>query len=439
MKPIICKRDINTNLPSTCKRWQTDDTLAILSCNRAVPESAFWLWHTASGRLERLVVPYPEEASTMADVIANPPVERWHPPTQGHLEYLARYQLSPHTGLAAGAGRLVCGQLSGLNTYLLDARAGTYAPLCRNEPPDFWSYSPTPDLSPDGDRLVTARWQIYNDGTPADETHYSELISVDLQSGIETVHARTPIADNIHEVEVLPDGLHVLLNEFLISLNSPPPDMAGADPRTRFETLRKIGVRPSRMGLVDIQTGDYTEWTCPWPAPAHVVVDPDDPAVFYLACHNAAIYDGVMYLFGPGCLVKLRIRDRQFKVEGHYSHPAFHRLSTHEIVTCRGRKAIAVTIYPNRCELIDAERFTRIAVIDLFPVAYREAGGLATPDSQIESAFSLCGTGTEDMLVLSGSRRIYVVDLRYDPPSLESLVYNDDPDWVVRAHMARLA
>ncbi len=437
MKPITCKRDIITNLPSACKRWQTDDTLAILSCSLAAPESAFWLWHTASGRLERLVVPYPEDAATMAAVIANQPPERWKPPTQTSLAYLARYQLAPHTAQAAGAGRMVCGQLSGLNTYLLDARAGTYTPLCRNKPP-AWSYSPTPDLSPERDRLVTARWQIYNDGTPADETRYSEIISVDLQSGIETVHARTPIADNIHEVEVLPDGRHVLLNEFLISLNSPPPDMAGADPRAHFEAVRKIGVRPSRMGLVDIQTGDYTEWTCPWPSPAHVVVDPDDPTVFYLACHNMVIHEGAMYLFGPGCLVKLRIRDRQFKVEGHYTHPAFHRLSTHEIVTCRGRKAIAVTVYPNRCELIDAERFTRLAVIDLYPVARMDGGELALPNNPLESAFSVCNTGTEDMLVLSGSRRIYVVDMRQAPPSVESLLYNPEPNWVVKAHMGRL-
>jgi hypothetical protein len=438
MKPITCIRDVNTDLPSACKRWQADDTMAILACNRTAPESAFWLWHTASGRLERLVVPYPEEAAAMAKVIVNRPPEQWQPPTQAHLEYLARYQLAPHTAQAAGTGRLVCGQLFGLNTYLLDARAGTYTPLCRNEPPT-WTYSPTPGLSPEGDRLVTARWQVHNDGTPADETHFSEIVSIDLRSGTETIHARTPIADNIHEVEVLPDGRHVLLNEFMACLNGPPPDMPETDARARFEAFREIGVRPSRLALVDMQTGDCATWTCPWPAPAHFVADPDDPAVFYLACHNMAIHAGRMYLFGPGCLVKLRIRDRRFTVEGLYTHPAFHRLSTHELVTCRGRKAIAVTVYPNRCELIDAERFTRLAVVDLYPLARRDAGGVALPDNQLESAFSVCGTGTEDLLVLSGSQRIYVVDLRTDPPNVESLVYNPDPNWVVRAHMARLS
>jgi hypothetical protein len=437
-KVITCRRDVSSELPSACSRWESDDTVAILACNRAAPESAFWLWNAVGGRLERLVVPYPEEAATMAEVISNRPPERWQPPSRAHVDYLARYQLSPHTALATGPGRLVCGQLAGLNTYLLDTRAGTYAPLCRNEPP-AWAYSPTPGLSPDGDRLFTARWQVYNDGTPADATHYSEIVSIDLRDGCETVHSRTPIADNVHEVEVLPDGRHVLLNEFMTGLNGSPHNQAGTDPLARLEALRKIGIRASRMALVDLQTGDCATWTCPWPAPAHVVADPDDPAVFYLACHNMVINAGVMYLFGPGCLVKLRVQDGRFQVEGHYTHAAFHRLSTHEIVTCRGRKAIAVTVYPNRCELIDAERFTRLAVIDLYPIARLDAGGLQVPDNQIESAFSVCGTGTEDLLILSGSRRIYVVDLRPDPPHVESLMYNADPKWVVRAHMARMA
>jgi hypothetical protein len=67
-----------------------------------------------------------------------------------------------------------------------------------------------------------------------------------------------------------------------------------------------------------------------------------------------------------------------------------------------------------------------------------EAGGLSLPDNQTESAFSVCGTSTEDMLILSGSRNIYVVDLCPDTPRVETLVYNSDPNWVVRAHMARM-
>ena len=438
MTTINCIRDKITNLPSACSRLQTDDTLAILCCNRNAPESAFWLWSPASGHLERLVVPYPEDAAVMSEVIVNRPPERWRPPTTARIESLARYQLSPHTALPAGSGRLVCGQLAGLNTCLLDTRTGTYSSLNRNEA-SAWTYSPTPGPGPGGDVLFTARWQVYNDFSPADETHYSEVVAINLRDGTETVHARTPIADNIHQVEILPDGRHVLLNEFMTGLNGTPPDPAGTDPRSRLETLRCIGVRPSRMALVDLQTGDCATWTCPWPAPAHLVVDPDDPAVFYLACHNMAIHAGEMHLFGPGCLVKLRIRDNRFIVEGHYSHPMFHRLSTHALVTCRGRKAIAVTVYPNRCELIDAEGFTSLGVVELYPIARMDGNGISLPDNQLESAFSVCGTGTEDLLILSGSQRIYVVDLRCDPPHVETLVYNDDPAWVVRAHMARLS
>jgi hypothetical protein len=75
----------------------------------------------------------------------------------------------------------------------------------------------------------------------------------------------------------------------------------------------------------------------------------------------------------------------------------------------------------------------------VYPIARLDAGGLSLPNNQLESAFSVCGTGTEDLLILSGSRRVYVVDLRPDPPRVESLVYNANPDWDVRAHMALLA
>jgi hypothetical protein len=439
MTAITCKTDLRARLQSECPRWNPDDTLVILSCNMLTPEAAFWLWTPALARLERLVVSYHEDAATLAEVIRNRPPDRWRPSSTTRQESMARYALSPHTAFSVGSGSLVCGQLNGINTYRMDTKARTYSPLCRNELPPVWSYSPTPGLNAARDQLFTARWQINNENSPADAMHYSEIIGIELGTGTERVYARTPIADNIHQVAVLSDERHVLLNEFRTGLNSPSSDLSSIDMRGRLESLRQIGVKSSRIALVDLDTGDYTAWTCPWPAPAHIVFDPDDPTVFYLACHNMVIDSGEMYLFGPGCLAKVRILGKKFRVEGHYSHNTFHRLSTHAIVTCRGRKAIAVTVYPNRCEIIDAESFTRITSIELYPIARLDADGLTLPNNQTASAFSVCGTRTEDLLVLSGSQCIYVVDTSSEPPTVESLVYNEDPAWVVRAHMAKLS
>lgn len=440
MTPKTCKADPTATLRSECPRWNPDDTLVILSCNVAVPEGAFWLWNPASGSLDRLVVPCYEEAAALVETLRNRHPDRWLPSDRAEQEALARYMLSPHTALPVRAGILVSASLFGTTTYLLDTKAGTCSALCRNEPQPVWTYSPTPGLNADRDRLFTTRWRVDDNDSHDDATGYSEIIGIDLGNGTEKVYARAPIADNIHDVAVLQDQRHILLNEFQTGLNARPPGSSATGRLEYFEALRQIGTRQSRLALVDLETGDCTTWTCPWPAPAHVVFDPDDPNVFYLVCHNMAVVEGKLYLFGPGCLVRLRIRGREFQVEAHYSHSTFYRLSTHNMVTYRGRKAIAVTVYPNRCEIIDAESFTCLASIDLYPIARLEAGRLAFPDHHAESAFSVCGVKSDDLLVLSGTQRIYVVDLRLDPPAvIESLVYNADPNWVVRAHMACLA
>lgn len=433
-----CRRDAPITLPPSRVDWRSDDVFAIYLGCRDLPQSAFWLWHPALARIQRLTFSYPEEAALMARVINNRPAHWWRPPNQARIESLACYQLAPHTALAFGKGLVVCGQMAGLDTCLLDTTTNTYASLCNN-PAGEWAYCPTPGLSADRTHVLTARWPIYSDQIQVDDTHYSEIVRIDPTAGTEAVLTRVAIADSIHQVAPLPDGTHVLLNEFRTGLNDSVPDLTALDPHTRLGVLRRIGVTPSRVGLLDLRTGECTMWTCPCPAPAHIVVDPDDPSVFYLACHNMVIHKGQMYLLGPGCLIKAQIVDGQIQMVAHYGHPKLYRASTHQLVRYRGRKAIAVTVYPNRCELIDTESFTCLLAFDLFPIVTHDERGTTIPDYAAENAFSVCATGTPDVLALSGSRRLYIADLRSDTPHIESVIYNDDPNWTTRGHMAQIA
>ncbi len=435
---LMCSAHLSEGIQLLCSRWNPDDTMVILSGHRTAPESAFWLWNPATPRLERTVLSHADDVAALTKVIHERPPGRWRPATPEAQESLARYMLNPHTACPVRDGLLATAPLFGLNTYLVDAGTGARKHLCRNDSPPVWTYASTPGLTADRRQLFTARWHIQNHFSQMDQTHYSEVISVDLKDGKETVHARTPISDNIHQVAVMRDERHILLNEFLAEFPSEPAGLKREHYRERLETLRRIGIPRSRLALVDIQTGDCAVWTCPCPAPSHLVADPDDPSVYYLACHNMVVVSGELYLPGPGCLIKLRIRNHGLHMEGHYSHNGFYRLSTHDVMTYRGRKAIAVTVYPNLCEIIDADRFVRLASIELYPIARLTASGLTVPDHRLESAFSVCRLRSEDLLVLSGSRRIYLVDLKSDPPVVESFIYNSDPNWTVRAHMTSL-
>ncbi|MBF0543913.1 MAG: hypothetical protein HQM08_05760 [Candidatus Riflebacteria bacterium] len=438
MTSITCKTDLKTSLKSKCSRWAPNDTLAIISGNREAPEGAFWLWNPSQGILERLLIPYPEDASTLFQVILNRPPQQWKPATVEGQQSLSRYMLFPHTAFQISSGVVASGPLNGINTYLLDIKAKKYSAICSNESSPYWTYSPTPGINAAKNKLYTTRWLQEIDKQSAEKPQHSDIICIDLNSKTEKICFPSPISDNVHQVVVMQDQRHLLLNEFQTGLNGPIPELSAIAPNKHAEILKQIGVKSSRLALVDLETGDSTTWECPCPAPAHLVFDPDDPNVFFLACHNMVIASGQMYLFGPGCLIKLRIKGKEFHVEGHYTHSTFHRLSTHEIVTYHGRKAIAVTVFPNRCEIIDTESFTRLALIDLYPIARIDANGLALPDHPNESAFSVCGVNSPDLLVLSGSQRIYVVDTSANTPVIETLVYNTDPNWVVRAHMALL-
>ncbi|MBF0543912.1 MAG: hypothetical protein HQM08_05755 [Candidatus Riflebacteria bacterium] len=430
-----CRTDPATELRSGFSRWKQNDTIVIPAYHRNNPEGAFWVWKPALGKLERLVFSYNKDYDTLLTALRSSQ-RRWMTQNPVKQEFLVRHLLSSHSVQSLRKGAFISGPLNGINTYLLDIEAQTYSPLCKIEKPPAWSYSPTPGIAPTGDQIFTARWPFLNESDPDDSKHYSEVVGIDLKTGIEKVYARTPVSDNIHQLAVLPNGQQVLLNEFLTDLNGPMPEFTDTDSHKRFETLRQIGVRPSRLVLVDLQTGDYTVWTSPWPAPTHVVFDPDDPAVFYLVCHNIAVISGKMHLFGPGCLVRMRIKNREFQVEGHYSHDTFHRLASHDIVTYHGRKAIAITVFPNRCEIIDADRLICLTSIELYPIAKLEEQGLTLPDLNAEYAFSVCSVGSDDVLVLNASRHIYVVDLRPNIPKMETLFYNETSEWVSRAHIA---
>jgi len=65
MNAAICEKDVGVELPSVCRRWEADDALVIPAFNPIAPEGAFWLWNSASGRLERLLVQYRNEAAAL--------------------------------------------------------------------------------------------------------------------------------------------------------------------------------------------------------------------------------------------------------------------------------------------------------------------------------------------------------------------------------------
>jgi hypothetical protein len=164
-------------------------------------------------------------------------------------------------------------------------------------------------------------------------------------------------ADSLHQLSVSADRRFLILTEMGLQ----PADPAAS---TR-KGMRSREIIPSGILVLDLKTGH--RWRLPVLTAAHVEFDPADPEVCYLSEHNIGLFGVKVGIFGPGRILKFRLKQSGPELLGQFTAPAFHRITTHIVFRHREKILIGVTGYPHTVFLIDAATMELYLTLEMDP------------------------------------------------------------------------
>jgi hypothetical protein len=170
-------------------------------------------------------------------------------------------------------------------------------------------------------------------------------------------------SDSLHQLWLSPDRKFLVLTE--LGLYS--EENASAESENLKISVEKHKhnreLIPSRILILNLKTGG--EWRLPILTAGHVEFDPEEQDVCYISCHNIGLLGVKVGIFGPGIIKKIRLVENSPKLEGEFSHPDFHRITTHIVFRHRGKTLIGVSGYPDKIFLINAATMKFYKIIKL--------------------------------------------------------------------------
>jgi len=208
------------------------------------------------------------------------------------------------------------------------------------------------------------------------------------------------LGDSLHQLLVSPDRRFLLLPELGLRLEEAIPAESPDQAPAAWRRLKEKGLVPSEILVLNLQTGE--EWKLPMLTAGHVEFDPEDQEVCYLSGHNIGLIGPKIGIFGSGAIQKFRLQETGPELAGEFSHPHFHRITTHIVFRHRGKTLIGVSGYPSTVFLIDAATmklyktiamdFVDIVETSQFPhICQQDSYGIAASEDG-EAIFAV-GTG----------------------------------------------
>jgi hypothetical protein len=254
------------------------------------------------------------------------------------------YALSPHSYLALGNGVYQIG-LNYFNRFLhLDTDQGEAHLLDPGLGDDF--LSTTNWFDPVTDELWFASWpacaMLKRNVDPLNTISVT-IWSLSLRHLQKKQIWQGPLGDSLHQLSLNPDGRFLILAEL---------GLRSRKPAANEHAILEKELAPSAVLVLDLKT--QREWRLELPAAAHVEFDPDDPAICYISAHNIGLIGPKVGIYGPATIQKIRLTPSGPEIMGHFTHPDFHRITTHIVFKKREKTLIAVSGYPGHIFLIDA-------------------------------------------------------------------------------------
>jgi len=171
--------------------------------------------------------------------------------------------------------------------------------------------------------------------------------------------------DSLHQLSLSPDRCFLVLTELGLHhkehISAESPDQASSVQKRVQERC----LIPSEILVLDLHSGE--EWRLPMLAAGHVEFDPEDQELCYLSGHNIGLIGPNVAILGAGTIKKFRLKKNGPELIGEFSHPIFHRITTHIVFRHRGKTIIGVTGYPDTIFLIDAGTMKLYRTITMEP------------------------------------------------------------------------
>jgi len=171
------------------------------------------------------------------------------------------------------------------------------------------------------------------------------------------------LGDSLHQLSISPDRHFLILTELGLRPEEAIPTETPNQSPSDWRRVRERGLVPSEILFLNLKTGE--QWRLPMLTAGHVEFDPEDRELCYLSGHNIGLIGVKVGIFGTGTIKKIRLKKTGPELVGEFSHPRFHRITTHIVFRYRGKILIGVSGYPNTIFLIDAASMKLYKTIEM--------------------------------------------------------------------------
>lgn len=343
---------------------------------------------------------------------------------------LLPYFLHPHSFFVTAGDRVVVSFKQAPYFRILDAKGGGIYP----ETPDYTSMLGSTNCEIDDDVVgfaEVAAADRYARYAGAEELFGGTIESLDLGSGARKTVATIPpfIRDTLHQLTWSPAGFYVGADMSLDVAATGIEEMTGG---FDLDVYGAAEFPPSGFFVHDTSTGRSVTRIPETACAAHILIDPDDPAIFYVSCHNISKWTNQVIVHGPGALERYRFQDDELVLLGRFTAPDYLRVTSQVLFRRHGRVMAAVCSYPNKLFLIDTETMNVTARITLFDAA--EQAPPFVCEKNTPAPLYLAVDDDARYAMLTGACEVFVVDLE-DRQLVQRVQFAEKGSFAATAHI----
>ena len=241
--------------------------------------------------------------------------------------------------------------------------------------------------------------------------------------------------DSLHQVTLHLDRRFLVLTELGLRSVEPMPTSAPAPSCDAWRHVLAGGLVPSQVLVLDLKTG--REWRLAMQTAGHVEIDPVAPAICYLSGHNIGLFGANVGIFGPGRIQKVLLRDSGPEVLGEFTHPQFHRITSHIVFRHRGRTLIGVSGYPGTIYLIDCDTMALYRTIELESQEFVDV--LHTPHVCRKDSYGISASCDGEAILVAGAGFVQVVRIDDAQVVFSEEIDHGESDCNFTGHLGQVA
>lgn len=323
------------------------------------------------------------------------------------VDALLPYFLHPHSFVVTDDEQVIVSFKQAPYFRILDAGGGRLYPQDADYTEMFSSTNCQPDPGIVAFTKVRAsdRYARYTGG---EQLFGGAIHALDLASDTEQTVAELPpfIRDTLHQIAYSPAGFYVGVD---MSLDVADNGLAGMAGGFDLDVYSAAHFPESGFAVFDTARGATVIAQPGTACAAHVVIDPGEPSVFYVSCHNISKWTNQVIVHGGGSLEKYRYFNGEITHLGTFQDPGYLRVTSLELFEYDGRLLAATCSFPNQLYLIDLETMTVFDRLTLFGAPEPKPPFACEKNTPAPLYLAVSSDG--EHLVLSGATIIYVVHL----------------------------